>query len=60
MRTGESLRRLFAVILEHCEPSQPELLWQEFREHLCDDLRHRLQRQGVDDPPEEDIYDFGL
>lgn len=60
MRTGESLRRLFAVILEHCEPSQPELLWHEFREHLCDDLRYRLQRQGVDDPPEDDVYDFGL
>ncbi len=60
MRTGESLRRLFAVILEHCEPSQPELLWMEFRHHLCDDLRHRLQIRGLDDPSQDDIYDFGL
>ncbi|TFY55103.1 hypothetical protein EVG20_g9444 [Dentipellis fragilis] len=45
MRTGDSLRRLFSVILEHCEPSQPGVLWDEFR---------------IPDPSERDVYDFGL
>ena len=59
---GESLRRLFSLILTHCHPSQPHLLWNEFRANLCDDLGRRLQRmRQMDDPvPLEDVYDYGL
>ncbi|KAI0699683.1 PIF1-like helicase-domain-containing protein [Cytidiella melzeri] len=60
MRTGQSLRCLFAIILEQCEPSQPDQLWLEFCEHLCDDLRWRLQQRGIEDVSADDIYDFGL
>ncbi|KAG0588920.1 hypothetical protein KC19_2G278400 [Ceratodon purpureus] len=61
MRTGASLRNLFMVILSECNPSQPELLWQRFRPHLCDDLRHRLlQHYGLSEPSEEEVYDFGI
>jgi hypothetical protein len=59
---GESLRRLFSLILRHCEPSQPDLLWTEFRDALCDDLNRRLQRIWVttDNVPLQQIYDYGL
>ncbi|KAG0610723.1 hypothetical protein M758_7G086700 [Ceratodon purpureus] len=61
MRTGASLRNLYVVILSECNPSHPELLWQRFRPHLCDDLRHRLRRHyGLSEPSEEEVYDFGL
>ncbi|KAI0685637.1 hypothetical protein BC835DRAFT_1209445, partial [Cytidiella melzeri] len=59
-RTGQSLCCLFAIILEQCEPSQPDQLWLEFREHLCDDLRRRLQQCGIEDVSADDTYDFGL
>ena len=59
---GESLRRLFSLILRHCQPSQPDILWQQFRENLCDDLGRRLQRERdtATDIPLDEIYDFGL
>ena len=32
-----------------------------FREHLCDDLERRLQREGIlEHPAQDDIYDYGL
>jgi hypothetical protein len=43
MRTGAHLRHLFSVILKHCEPSRPDVLWIEFRDFLCDDLPRRFQ-----------------
>jgi primosomal protein N' len=59
---GESLRRLFALILTHCSPSQPNLLWVQFRDHLCDDLPVRLQRKrnARAEIQDEEIYDYGL
>ena len=59
---GESLRRLFSLILRHCQPSQPDILWQQFRENICDDLGRRLQRERdtLADIPVDEIYDFGL
>ncbi|KAG0580812.1 hypothetical protein KC19_4G201500 [Ceratodon purpureus] len=60
MRTGASLRNLFVVILSECNPSHPELLWQRFRPHLCDDLRHRLrQHYGLSEPSEEESHHRG-
>lgn len=38
MQTGERLRDLFATLLLFCCPTKPEQLWNEFREHICDDL----------------------
>ena len=59
---GESLHQLFSLILRHCHPSQPDILWQEFCENICDDLGRRLQhtRRTMVDIPVDDIYDFGL
>lgn len=61
MGTGERLRHLFVTILLFCNPSQPELLWDEFRDRMCDNLCHRLTtRYGFSDPTEEQVYDYGL
>ena len=42
------------------EPSQPDLLWNEFKEHICDDLAHQLCTMGIQDPSNDDVYDYGL
>jgi hypothetical protein len=60
IKTGTQLRQLFATILLFCDVSQPDLLWRDFRQHICDDLQHQMTAMGITDPPEEDIYDFGL
>ena len=59
---GESLRQLFSLILRHCQPSEPNVLWEQFRDNLCDDLAHQLRhtRDNLSDIPLDEIYDFGL
>jgi hypothetical protein len=60
IKTGTQLRHLFSTILLFSEVSQPEILWLDFRHHICDDLERQLIAIGITNPPEEDIYDFGL
>jgi hypothetical protein len=55
MQTGTRLRHLFTSMLLFCQISAPEQLWEEFREHICDDLRVRIPN-----PTAERIYDYGL
>ncbi|PPQ82287.1 hypothetical protein CVT25_008437 [Psilocybe cyanescens] len=43
MQTGTRLRHLFATLLLFGELAQPNTLWNEFRNHICDDLEWRLQ-----------------
>jgi hypothetical protein len=59
---SESLRRLFSLILRHCQPSQPDVLWEQFCDNLCDDLPRRLQHtRHIDfDVPLDEVYNFGL
>jgi hypothetical protein len=60
MQTGKQLRALFVVILRDCLPSQPVQLWLQFRQHICDDLKHALRQLGVQNPTEDEVYDYGL
>jgi hypothetical protein len=60
MQTGYQLRDLFVTILRECAPLRPEQLWENFREHICDDLKHKLRAKGIPDPTEDQIYDYGL
>jgi hypothetical protein len=63
MQTGTALRSLFAIILLSCFPVSPEILWDRYKGHICDDLRRRLQRlpQFQDHQfDDEKIYDYGL
>jgi len=49
------------IILLYCFPSHPSDLWDQFKEHICDDLHYHLQHQrGIQNPTEHQVYDFGL
>ena len=60
MQTGTRLRHLFATLLLFAEPARPDALWEEFRQFICDDLERRMQAMGIQNPPPEDVYDYGL
>ena len=60
LQTGYQLRALFACILLHCQPTQPEILWQNHRERICDDLRHRLTARNITNPTNDQVFDYGL
>ena len=62
MHLGRQMRDLFVTLLLHCHPAQPLLLWEEFKDNLCDDLGHALNiRSNFPLPVTADlIYDYGL
>ena len=60
VQTGQQLHSLFVIILLHCHPSLPHVLWNQFRVKICDDLNHRLTAQGYLDPTDDDSFDYGL
>ncbi|KAG2138317.1 hypothetical protein DEU56DRAFT_715087, partial [Suillus clintonianus] len=63
MQTGNQLRQLFATILNFCSPTNPATLWANFRQHICDDLRHRLMaitNRRDDMITDDEVFDFGL
>jgi PIF1-like helicase len=60
IKTGSQLRHLFTTLLLFCTPAQPNILWQKFRDNICDDLRHKLHNLGRIAVTQNDVYDFGL
>ena len=60
MQTGTRVRHLFATFLLFGPPAQPELLWNDFRPLICDDLERHLRAMGMGEPSEEDVYNYGL
>lgn len=59
--SGVALRTLFTTALLFGQVGDPLALWIRFREHLCDDLPHRLrQRDDVPDGLVDPHYDYGL
>ncbi|QRW04504.1 ATP-dependent DNA helicase PIF1 [Ceratobasidium sp. AG-Ba] len=62
MKSGMQLRKLFVVILTFCTPGDPHKLWVDFRVHICDDLRYKLQHSDWDlgEITEEMVFDYGL
>jgi hypothetical protein len=60
MQTGHQLCCLFAIILLHCHPAQPHVLWDLNKVNLCDDLRHRLITCGIPNPTDDDVFNYGL
>ncbi|KAI0260696.1 hypothetical protein BC834DRAFT_804311, partial [Gloeopeniophorella convolvens] len=61
IQTGSQLWNLFALMLEHCVPAHPEVLWEQYKASICNNLRvaleHRFQQvastQGI-------VYDYEL
>jgi hypothetical protein len=60
MQTGRQLRQLFVTILKDCIPSEPLVLWDQFKEHICDDLAYALRNKGFENPTPDQVYDYGL
>ena len=60
LRTGPSLRSLFLSMLRDCFPSQPLLLWEQYKDSLCDDLKRTLLRRGLTNPSPQLIHNYGL
>jgi hypothetical protein len=59
--SGSQLHQLFVTLLTHCHPASPVALWNEFKEHICDDLAHRIQREyRHPNPTQESVCDYGL
>ena len=63
IQNGSSLRSLFAIILLSCHPTSPDVLWNQFKHKICDDLRRQLERVPCYINrvfTNEQIYDYGL
>jgi Helitron helicase-like domain at N-terminus len=61
MATGYQLRHLFVTILCDCIPTDPRRLWEEFADHICDDLARQLARLHIrENPTPEEVRDYGL
>jgi hypothetical protein len=50
MQTGVQLRFLFVTILAFGVPGEPRMLWDKYKEHICDDCKATLQRRGIVEP----------
>jgi hypothetical protein len=50
MQTGAQLRSLFVTILAFNVPGEPRMLWDKYKEHICDDCKATLQRRGIVEP----------
>ena len=45
--SGHSLRALFVMALVHGDITNPQQIWNQFREQFCNDLLHRLRQQSI-------------
>jgi len=54
------LRSLFVTILAFGVPSEPCMLWDTYKEHICDDYKVALQRRGIVEPSIEQIQSWAL
>jgi hypothetical protein len=61
MAVGRQMRHLFVTILKDCNPVDPRALWDRFWQDICDDLkRHPVFHDRDEEPPEEEVQDYGL
>jgi hypothetical protein len=60
MQTGAQLRYLFVTILAFGVPRKPRMLWDKYKEHICNDCKAILQRRGIVEPSIEQIESWAL
>ncbi len=60
MQTGAQLRSLFVTVLAFGVPSEPCMLWDKYKEHICDDCKVAFQRRGIVEPSIEQIESWAL
>ncbi len=60
MQTSVQLRSLFMTILAFGIPGEPRMLWDKYKEHICDDYKVALQRRDIVKPSIEQIESWAL
>ena len=61
MQTGHQLHYLFVTIMQKCAAAKPEVLWREFKQYICDDLKYQLsQKTNIREPTDKEAEDYGL
>ncbi|XP_049316556.1 uncharacterized protein LOC125779320 [Bactrocera dorsalis] len=57
-----AVRTLFAIIISTCQPSNPRLLWDAYKDDMAEDILHRLRlaTRNVDLQMNADIYNEAL
>jgi hypothetical protein len=60
MQIGAQLRSLFVTILAFGVPSEPCMLWDKYKEHICNDCKATLQRRCIVEPSIEQIESWAL
>ncbi len=58
MQTGALLRSLFVTILAFGVPSELCMLWDNYKEHICDDCKVALQCRNILEPFIEQIQSW--
>jgi hypothetical protein len=60
MQTGARLRSLFVTILAFGIPYESCMLWDKYKEHICDDCKATLQHRDIVEPSIEQIESWAL
>ncbi|GFX94402.1 ATP-dependent DNA helicase [Trichonephila clavipes] len=59
-RSPDKIRELYATLLSYCGLSNPQTLWDKYREYMADDILHQLQQVHTDMTFNEHIYNETL
>lgn len=61
-RSPAKLKKLFAIILVFCQPSDPGALWEKFKCEFCEDIlyRERCRKSDMTLQYSENIFNLGL
>ena len=57
---AQQMRELFALILLNCAPLNPRDFWDNFKDHLADDILHKLKRINQNVVFNDEIYNVAL
>ncbi len=60
MQIGAQLWSLFVTILAFGVPGEPRMLWDKYKEHICDDYKATVQHCGIVEPSFEQIESWAL
>ncbi len=60
MQTGAQLQSLFGTILAFGVPGESRMLWDKYKEHICNDYKATLQRRSIVEPSIEQIESWAL
>ncbi|XP_045536286.1 uncharacterized protein LOC106720810 [Papilio machaon] len=59
-KSATKMRELFAILIATCGLSNPQQLWEKFKNDMADDILHRLKEQNPDASYNDLIYNDAL